>query len=247
MSNLTYNFAQKIRWFRLLAHSRSSKLNEEVALSLLDKLPSKSPVIFDIGANIGLFIKAFNKSPHKPKLIFAFEPSAYVYSILKLTVSRFKNVQCFKLAFDSKNGTTTLNMPLKKSGSIRVGLSHIGEVSEGDYLQESVETKLLDDFVEEMKCDVIDLIKIDVEGAEFEILKGANRILTEIRPFWFVEISETKGRFDNNSKDTFKKFLDANYAAFYFNEQREWVAVQDYDGENDFLFVPKEMLNGLNI
>ena len=95
--------------------------------------------------------------------------------------------------------------------------------------------------------DKAKVIKIDVEGAEFEILKGANRTLTEIRPFWFVEISETKGRFNNNSKDTFKKFLDANYAAFYFNEQREWVAVHDYGGENDFLFVPKEMLNGLNI
>ena len=62
-----------------------------------------------------------------------------------------------------------------------------------------------------------------------------------------MEISETYGRFDNNSKDSFKKFFDANYAAFYFNDQREWVAVQDYDNENDFLFVPKEMLNGLNI
>ena len=247
MSNLTYNLAQKIRWFRLLAHSRSSKLNEEVALNILDKLPTKSPVIFDIGANIGLFIKAFNKSPHKPKLIFAFEPSSYVYSILKLTASRFKNVQCFKLALDSTNGTTTLNMPLKKSGAIRVGLSHIGEVSEGDYLQESVETKLLDDFAEEMKCDAIDLIKIDVEGAEFEILKGANRILTEFRPFWFVEVSESKGRFNNSGNDTFKKFMDANYAAFYFNEQGEWIAIQDYDGANDFLFVPREMLKNFNI
>ena len=131
-------------------------------------------------------LKAFNKSPHKPKLIFAFEPSSYVYSILKLTVSRFKNVQCFKLAFDSKNGTTTLNMPIKKSGSIRVGLSHIGKVSEGDYLKEVVDTKILDDFAERMRCDTIDLIKIDVEGAEFEILKGASRILTEVRPFWFA-------------------------------------------------------------
>ena len=216
-------------------------------MDILDKLPSKSPVIFDIGANIGLFVKAFNKSPNRPKVIFAFEPSSYVYSILKLTVSRFKNVQCFKLAFDSKNGTTTLNMPIKKSGSIRVGLSHIGKVSEGDYLKENVETKLLDDFAERIGCDTIDLIKIDVEGAEFEILKGASRILTEVRPFWFVELSENKIRFNNTCRDTFKKFKDLNYSAFYFNKNREWCAVENYNGENDFLFIPKEKLNNLNI
>lgn len=247
MSNLTYNFAQKIRWLRLLAHSRSSRLNEKVALEILNILPSKSPVIFDIGANVGLFIKAFNKSINRPKVIFAFEPSSYVYSILKLTTSRFKNVRCFKLAFASKNGTTTLNMPLKKSGSIRVGLSHIGEVADGEYLKENVETKLLDDFAEEMGCDSIDLIKIDVEGAEFEILKGSNRILTEVRPFWFVELSETSGRFNNSCTDTFKKFTDANYSAFYLNRNGEWCAVQDYIYENDFLFVPNEILNTLKI
>jgi FkbM family methyltransferase len=242
VSNLSYSFAQKIRWLRLLIHSRSSNLNEEVALDILSKLPSTSPVVFDIGANIGLFAKAFNKSPNKPKMIFAFEPSSYVYSILKLTVSRFQNVKCFQLAFDSKNGTTTLSMPLKKSGSIRVGLSHIGETSEGDYLKEEVETKLLDDFAKEMKCDVIDLVKIDVEGAEFEILKGAKRVLTEIRPFWFVEISESPGRFNNSGNDTFNKFISADYAAFYFDKERQWRSVQDYNHDNDYLFVPKEVM-----
>lgn len=242
MSNLRYSFAQKIRWLRLLVHSRSSRLNEDVALDILDKLPSKSPVIFDIGANIGLFIKAFNKSPNKPRAIFAFEPSSYVYSILRLTVARFKNVRCFKLAFASKNGIATLNMPLKESGSIRVGLSHIGEVSGGSYLKENVETRRLDDFADEMGCVEIDLIKMDVEGAEFEILKGASRILADVRPFWFVELSESEGRFNNSSIDTFNEFKGFGYAAFYFAGAGRWSFVESYNGETDFLFVPQEQV-----
>ena len=242
MSIIKYNLAQKVRWFRLLIHSRSSTLNEKVALDILDKLPASEPVIFDIGANIGLFIKAFNKSKNKPRVIFAFEPSSYVFSVLALTVGRFKNVQCFRLAFADKNGETVLNMPLKDSGSIRVGLSHIGKASEGDYIKEVVETKLLDDFVAEIGAQEIDLIKIDVEGAEFSILEGAQEVLTRIRPFWFVEVSEVSGRFEHSRQDTFQAFMKADYAAFYFNKQNRWCSTASLNTETDFLFVPKEQL-----
>lgn len=241
-SHIKYNFAQKIRWLRLLAHSRSSRLNENVALSLLDRIAEPSPVIFDIGANIGLFIKAFNKSPYKPKTILAFEPSSYVYSILKVTVARFKNVVCHKLAFDKKDGQTTLKMPLKKSGSIRVGLSHIGAVSEGDYLEEVVATKTLDNFVTENAYETIDLIKIDVEGAEGTILEGAAHVLSTVRPHWFVEVSEVAGRFSTNKEDTFATFLAHDYVPFYFDETNSWCRTDKLIDVSDFLFVPREKL-----
>lgn len=227
---------------RLLLHSRSSNLNEAVALDILSKLSRPSPVIFDIGANIGLFIKAFNKSQYKPKAIYAFEPSSYVHSILKVTVARFKNVKCFKLAFDKQDGETILNMPLKKSGSIRVGLSHIGNVSEGEYLKETVKTMKLDNFLKEQDIEAVDLIKIDVEGAEYNILQGAKSLLREARPFWFVEISEAADRFANTRQDTFDIFMNSDYAAFYFDKNQKWQRLDEINEAEDFLFVPKEAL-----
>ena len=242
MSVLKYNFAQRMRWVRLLLHSRSSKLNEPVALDILSKISRPSPVIFDIGANIGLFIKAFNKSAFQPKAIYAFEPSSYVHSILKVTVARFKNVRCFKLAFDKQDGETILNMPLKKSGSIRVGLSHIGNVSEGEYLKETVRTMKLDHFIKEQAIEAVDLIKIDVEGAEYNILQGADALLRDMRPFWFVEISEAANRFANTRQDTFDIFMKADYAAFYFDQDQKWQRLDEINQAEDFLFVPKEEL-----
>ena len=231
-----------MRWVRLLLHSRSSNLNEAVALDILSKLSRPSPVILDIGANIGLFIKAFNKSQYKPKAIYAFEPSSYVHSILKVTVARFKNVKCFKLAFDKQDGETILNMPLKKSGSIRVGLSHIGNVSEGEYLKETVKTMKLDNFLKEQDIEAVDLIKIDVEGAEYNILQGAKSLLREARPFWFVEISEAANRFANTRQDTFDIFMNSDYAAFYFDKNQKWQRLDEINEAEDFLFVPKEAL-----
>ena len=239
-AKIKYTLSQKIRWLRLLMHSRSSRLNETVAMSLVEKLPVPAPVVFDIGANIGLFVKAFNKSQNKPKAILAFEPSSYVYSILKLTVARFKNVICHKLAFDEKDGETTLKMPLKKSGSIRVGLSHIGQTPAGDYLEETVPTKTLDHFIAESEHDHVDLVKIDVEGAEFAILKGSDHVLNTLRPHWFVEVSETAGRFSSSKQDTFDKFIRHDYVAFYFDKEGNWCRAERLLNVNDYLFIPSE-------
>ena len=241
MSKPKYSFMQRIRWLQHLIKSRLGKKDEDVAIDMIEKLPTTAPIVFDIGANVGLYIKAFNKSQNKPGAVLAFEPSSYVYSILKLTLARFKNVTCYQLAFDSKNGQATLNTPLKKSGSMRIGIAHIGNTFTGDYQKEVVETRTLDSFVKEIGQERIDLIKIDVEGAEFAILQGAKTILKKIRPFWYVEISEASGRFDNNSKqDTFDIFIKANYHAFYFNEEKKWQRTKELVDAPDFLFVPKE-------
>ena len=235
-----YSLSQKIRWLRLLIHSRSSNLNEDIALNLLAKITRKSPIIFDVGANIGLFIKAFNKSANKPQKIYAFEPSSYVYSILKLTVARFKNTECHQLAFDKDKGVITLNMPVKKSGSIRVGISHIGNTHEGDFIKETVQKSTMDEFITNHKINSVDLVKIDIEGAEYRALLGASDLLNKIRPYWFVEVSENLERFDNSANDTFQLFQKANYVCFHLNNESQWVRLSGLNGLDDFLFVPQE-------
>ena len=235
-----YSFIQKMKWLRLFIESRRGKKDEDVAIDMIEKLPTTAPIVFDIGANIGLFIKAFNKSQNKPGAVLAFEPSSYIFSILKRTLARFKNVTCYQLAFDSKNGQATLSTPLKKSGAMRSALAHIGNTFTGDHQKEIVEARTLDSFVKEIGQERIDLIKIDVEGAEFAILQGAKTILKKIRPFWYVEISEASGRFDNSKQDTFDILIKANYHAFYFNEEKKWQRTKKLVDVHDFLFVPKE-------
>ena len=94
-------------------------------------------------------------------------------------------------------------MPVKPSGSIRVGLSHIGK-SDRRATDRKVKTNTLDSFIDEHVKEKIDIIKIDVEGAEGLVLSGARKLLQDDRPIWFVEISDFGNRFNGRAEDILK-------------------------------------------
>ena len=83
------------------------------------------------------------------------------------------SVRCHKLALSHESATVDLKTPLKKSGSLRVGLSHIGDADGQQVFLETVEAKRLDDLLAEEKIDQVDIVKLDVEGAEEQVIAGA--------------------------------------------------------------------------
>ena len=237
---MAFSLTQKIRWFRLLIKGHFSHFESDTAKNILEKVNVMHPIILDVGANIGLFSKAFANSRFKPKIIFSFEPSSYVFSILKRVTKRYPTVKCIQVAISNKQGTTTLNMPVKPSGSIRVGLSHIGKTIDGVYLKEEIKTETLDDFLQFNQLKSVDLVKIDVEGAEYLVLEGAQNLLTEIRPIWFVEITDMGDRFQKNGKDVFNTFVNHNYLPYVYNSKAEFREQEEFVCGYNYLFIPNE-------
>ena len=234
-------FGQKIRKYRLLVKGLFSSFERETAIAILDKANIQNPVILDIGANIGLFTKAFANSIYKPKLILSFEPSPYIFGILTRVTGKFNNVQCFKIALSNCKGTATLKMPVKNSGSIRVGLSHIGASSEKtNYISTKIKTERLDDFLSNKFNFEVDIVKMDVEGAEGLVIQGAPKLLKQVRPFWFVEISDNPNRFETNGPEVFKCFLDNRYIPYLYDQKNKWVEQYELVIGNNYLFVPSE-------
>jgi hypothetical protein len=90
-------------------------------------------------------------------------------------------------ALSSKSGKSF--MQIQRSS----GISYLGDksrVKAEDNILEEIEVPLLtlDEFVKEKKLSSIDLIKIDCEGAEMDVLKGAFQTITEIKPDLIIEI-----------------------------------------------------------
>lgn len=78
----------------------------------------------------------------------------------------------------------------------------------------SVPARPLDAIVKEAQLDRVDVIKIDVEGAEFEVLKGAAHTLDEYRPVLIVELVENQLKSMGTSIDQVTQFLTSHgYAA----------------------------------
>lgn len=135
---------------------------------------SSSPLIIDCGSNIGLSIIYFKKIYPGAKVI-GFEPDIDIFKMLKYNLSQFniKDVELFPKAVWINNKP----LSFKKNGSVG---GHLFE-GDGDNLV-NIETVRLKDFLNQ----TIDFLKIDIEGAEFEILKDCEDTLKNVKNI-FVE------------------------------------------------------------
>jgi FkbM family methyltransferase len=144
-------------------------------------LEYEQPVVLDIGASNGVFsmIAAINPGMR----VYAFEPTPSTYEILKRNI--FLNnlndrVKTFQFALADKKGTAVLKYP--KSGE-NDGLACIGNpLRFKEWVEFEVPVSTVDDFVREQGIEKVDLIKVDTEGCELLVLKGAEELIKKCHP-----------------------------------------------------------------
>jgi FkbM family methyltransferase len=145
------------------------------------KIRSEDPVIFDVGANIGimssLVLEYFPKAT-----IHAFEPHPRNYARLKEQLPGH-GVKLHNIALGEKRGTLSLYDRADSDGSFHASLYEevISEIHKQEAIAYSVPVETLDDVVAGEGVAYVDFLKIDVEGAELAVLKGAARLLGEKR------------------------------------------------------------------
>jgi FkbM family methyltransferase len=135
--------------------------------------------IFDIGANRGNTVsKYLNYFPNSE--IHAFEPFKDSFEILFSKYFKEPNIHLNQLALTEKKGKIILNVNKSVDTNSILESTEIGASSD-KYCKtlSSVEisTITLDDYCFQKGIDNIDIIKIDVQGAELSVLKGASHLL----------------------------------------------------------------------
>lgn len=144
-------------------------------------------VIFDVGANIGKTTQYY--SEHFPSAeIYSFEPIQDTFAIFKANTRKIPNVKPNQFAFGSQVGTT--NVELQKS-PLWNSLRNTNPYPIG--VTETVQVKTVDAFLAEECISNIDLLKIDTEGYEIEVLKGAANFLRATKNCYiYVETTFSK-------------------------------------------------------
>jgi FkbM family methyltransferase len=128
---------------------------------------SKGDVVVDIGSNIGIFTHyAYRKGASE---IYSFEPSTESFECLSLNTSNISNN--FKIALDDKIGSAKLFC--KQGDTMCSSLKNETEKSE------LVIVETIDSLFEKKVFERIDFLKIDAEGSEVGIIKGAEKMLTD--------------------------------------------------------------------
>jgi FkbM family methyltransferase len=142
---------------------------------ILDKL-HEPLVIFDVGANIGDYTLSIAGKLDQSSTIYCFEPSKKTFDTLSKNVKN-KNARLFNFGFGSK--TEELRLYSNQSGSglasvYKRRLDHFDIYMDNT---EKISLKTLDEFTAESQIKHINLLKIDVEGHEYEVLSGAKSLL----------------------------------------------------------------------
>ena len=153
----------------------------------------KKLVIFDVGCYRGFFTKTILKSIKKKKYKFYLfdinkNVKGYIANLLKL-----KNVYYNEVAISNKNGTAKYNYNsfFESSGSSlssfykndikwvssRKLVLKLLFLSTKNYIKYRVSTITLDNFLKKNKVKSVDVIKVDVDGSEYEFLQGARKTL----------------------------------------------------------------------
>jgi FkbM family methyltransferase len=134
-------------------------------------------VVVDAGANIGLHALFFAKRIAPGGSVYSFEPAPKIFERLVTHVrdSGQRNIRCLNSALGAVPGFVELVHDVQDTSRTSVRLESGGEKSSRD----RVPVESLDDFTAKESISRIDFLKIDVEGFEGEILRGASSLLRE--------------------------------------------------------------------
>ncbi len=145
---------------------------EPETTALFRKILRKGMTVVDVGANIGWFSLLSARIVGRAGKVIAFEPESGNFELFSTSIreNQFQNVVPIRACAADYNGTTNLFISSEEPGLH----SMVAEVSS---IKAEVETLTLDSVLRDLRIDHVNLMKIDVEGAEPLVLKGAYDLL----------------------------------------------------------------------
>lgn len=142
---------------------------------------NKAPCVFDIGAHVGGVTSTYRD--HFPNAsIYCFEPFPDAFQRLQINTQSDTGIQCFEVAISDSQGTAVFNANQSSATNSLLSTDERGASFWGAGLlqtdkQLEVKTTTVDAFCAEHNIEQIDILKLDVQGAEFAVLKGAEGLL----------------------------------------------------------------------
>ena len=141
----------------------------------------------DVGANIGAWTLAAARAVGTQGRVLAFEPAPRVAETLRKTLkaNRLRNVKLHELALADSSGRRQFSVERDNPGGSRLG--HMSSDSHRHFDMIEVTTARLDDIARSERLAALDVMKIDVEGFEYDVLRGSQEVLGSFQPALIME------------------------------------------------------------
>jgi len=184
---------------------------------LMEQIVKPGWVCLDVGANIGEVALHMGKLAGPAGAVHAFEPVPALYERLRAHVEKNRAneiVRTHALALANANGKCTL--ACATADGENQGLASLVNTASGDVpLRIEVPTMRLDDFAAREQLKRVDLVKVDIQGAEMLFLDGARETLARFSPALLMEVSPDDLKCaGTDSRELCAKLAELDYKLF---------------------------------
>ena len=157
---------------------------ERQSIEIFNRFVNRGDVCFDVGANVGPLSFALAKRVAPNGLVYACEPGPSLYRRLvdniNLNPTYKRIILPFAVGFSDKKEIRLWNEDKKNRGNA-------GFLFQQPNQQESIKLTTLDNFAIGLTLQSLNFIKIDVEGMEYEVIKGALDTIKKYKPILYYE------------------------------------------------------------
>lgn len=181
----------------------------EPELAVLDLLVARGDHVIDVGGNRGIYAYRLTElGAH----VEVFEPNPSCLLVLQLWAATQRNVIVHGVALSSTSGKAQLTIPVGPDGVEHDSSGSLENRSDhGSFITASVDIRSLDSF----GFTNTSLIKIDVEGHEYQVIEGATETLKESSPALIVEIEQR--HISRPIEEVFNLIVDRGYRGFFLD------------------------------
>jgi FkbM family methyltransferase len=189
----------------------------------LARIVAPGSVCIDIGANFGYFTLLMSELSGAKGRTVAVEPNPDICTFLRMTQSihPFK-FDIIEAALSNKTGRATLNIPNIYPGSAGITsfIQHLGV----KHSRKKVKTLTLDDLIESLGLLKIDVIKMDVEGAEPLIFEGMQQTIARNPE---LQIVMEYSPFAYDDANGFTQYLFKNFTVYRLKDVDEMTLIEE--------------------
>lgn len=189
---------------------------EEDNFKFLFSSVKKGDVVLDFGGHIGVFAIIASQATGTTGKVYSFEPSPSTHQLLQksVAINNAGNViSTYQKAVGGATGTTTFFVSDGKADNSNSLINYIGDRPLHGI---DIEVTTIDAFVKEHPLTKVNFIKIDVEGAEYDALKGGVETFKNFKPNCILGIhpDPIKAKGDNLA-EIFDFVQNINYKMLY--------------------------------
>lgn len=194
MIDLSFNVISKCKYGQMIYNKHDIYIGKSLAyygeysdgeVDVFRQILQEGHVVVEAGANIGAHTVPLAQLVGDAGQVYAFEPQRRVFQVLNgnIAINSLRNVFCLQKALSDKSGNLLVPI-LSTEVSNNFGALELGEWTYG----EEVDVTTIDS----MKLSSCRLIKIDVEGMELNVLRGARETIKKLKPVLYVEIDRAE-------------------------------------------------------